>query len=373
MIEQESHLTVGIITPFREQQQYLTKILFNDELAAGFEEQLDLKVMTFDTCQGEERDIIFYSLVATTTHDLLNYVFPVSLENTQERVEEMLKMQRLNVGFSRAKERIHFVLSKPIAQFSGSIGRVLTHYHQILVDQSLPENEDTDQASPMERQVLDWIKKTTFLQRDQERIELRAQFKLGDYLRQLDPTYHHPSYRVDFLLHYRAPEKTVNVIIEYDGFVEHFTDHHRVHEGNHESFYRPQDIERQMVLESYGYKFLRINRFNMGQDPVKTLSDRLTKLVGAAVQNHESNGVGEIKKNIEDIESGESKICQRCQNDLPPSIRPPIKFAHADMTRPANVGPRATRITLDRGLRWYACKRSTSGSSPAPNKSCGAS
>jgi hypothetical protein len=49
-------------------------------------------------------------MVATPTQDLLNYVFPVSLENTQDRVEEMLKMQRLNVGFSRAKECIQLLL-----------------------------------------------------------------------------------------------------------------------------------------------------------------------------------------------------------------------------------------------------------------------
>jgi hypothetical protein len=36
-----------------------------------------------------------------------------------------------------------------------------------------------------------------------------------------------------------------------------------------------------MVLESYGYKFLRINRFNLGNDPVVTLSDRLYALIDA--------------------------------------------------------------------------------------------
>lgn len=316
MVEQESHMTVGVITPFREQQQYLTKMLFNDEQAAAFEEVLDLKVMTFDTCQGEEREVIFYSMVATPTQDLLNYIFPVNLDNTSDRVEEMLKMQRLNVGFSRAEERMHFVISKPVAQFSGSIGRVLTHYQQILTDRSVPESSETDPSSPMEVEVLDWIKKTAFFQRNQKNIELQAQFRIGDYLRQLDPTYHHPSYRVDFLLRYRGLEKTVNVIIEYDGFAEHFTDHHKVHEGNYESFYRPQDIERQMVLESYGYKVLRINRFNMGEDPVKTLSDRLTRLVGVAVQHHEPNGISAIKRNIERVENGDKKICPRCEQAL---------------------------------------------------------
>ncbi|UCH05343.1 MAG: hypothetical protein JSW05_04040 [Candidatus Thorarchaeota archaeon] len=34
-----------------------------------------LKIMTFDTCQGEERDIIFYSMVATGESDRLWGVF----------------------------------------------------------------------------------------------------------------------------------------------------------------------------------------------------------------------------------------------------------------------------------------------------------
>src|SRR5207245_2834137 len=92
IVDKKQGATVGIITPFREQQQYLTKMLYSDEYASRFEEELHLKIMTFDTCQGEEREIIFYSMVATPTQDLLNYIFPVTLSNTEERVEEMLKM-----------------------------------------------------------------------------------------------------------------------------------------------------------------------------------------------------------------------------------------------------------------------------------------
>src|SRR5690606_30082433 len=142
------------------------KLIFADPYADRFERDLRLKIMTFDTCQGEERDVIFYSMVATATHDVLNYVFPVMLENTEERVEEALKLQRVNVGFSRAKERIHFVLSKPVEQFRGSIGRVLTHYKALLEARSVPEVDDTDPKSPMERKVLDWITKTSFYQRN---------------------------------------------------------------------------------------------------------------------------------------------------------------------------------------------------------------
>lgn len=313
LVTEGALVTVGIITPFREQQQYLTKMLFNDAQGAVFEEKLKLKIMTFDSCQGEERDLILYSLVATATQDLLNYIFPVELDRTEERVEEMLKMQRLNVGFSRAKECVHFVLSKEIGMFTGSIGRVLNHYHQLLLDKSLPEAADTDPTSPMEAKVLDWVTKTPFYQRNAKRIELHAQFPIGEYLRQLDPTYQHPAYRVDFLMRYREDGTMANVIIEYDGFLEHFTNHHQVHVGNYESFYRPQDLERQMVLESYGYKFLRINRFNLGKDPVATLSARLAKLVDSATTTAAAGaGVSKMLEKVSSVENGDGQICRKC-------------------------------------------------------------
>src|SRR5262249_7052360 len=153
-------------------------------------------------------------------------------------------------------------LSKPIDQFGGSIARVLSHYKGVL-EQDLPTQDDLDPSSPMEKQVLDWLPKTGFFQKHREDIELQAQFEIGKYLKQLNPFYVHPKYRVDFLLTYRTDDDRVfNIVIEYDGFLEHFTEHGNIHEGNYDSYYRPEDVERQMILESYGYKFLRINRFN---------------------------------------------------------------------------------------------------------------
>ena len=40
-----------------------------------------------------------------------------------------------------------------------------------------------------------------------------------------------------------------------------------------------KDVYRQKVLEGYGYKFLRINKFNIGKDPIETLDNRLQNLV----------------------------------------------------------------------------------------------
>lgn len=305
--------SVGIITPFREQQLYLTREIFKSENASLYEDKLRLKIMTFDTCQGEERDLILYSMVATPDHDVLNYIFPVDLAATKDRVEDALKVQRLNVGFSRAKEGIHFVLSKPIDKFGGSVARVLQHYAGEL-NREPPSSDEVDPSSPMEKNVLDWLLKTPFYQRHRGQIELRPQFPIGDYLRQLDPHYVHPRYRVDFLLTYTtAQDAVINIVLEYDGFQEHFVEHGKVHEGNHERYYRPQDVERQMVLESYGYKFLRINRFNLGVDPVQTLSDRLYALVDAAQKEERSGVLERITSQVEGQEDGSWKTCKRCK------------------------------------------------------------
>ena len=102
------------------------------------------------------------------------------------------------------------------------------------------------------------------------------------------------------------------MIIEYDGFREHFLDHGKIHGGNYERYYRPEDIERQMVLESYGYKFLRVNRFNLGRDPVPILSKRLHDLMSKAKAAAPAQSVDVIQAQVQSLADGTSKPCQRC-------------------------------------------------------------
>ena len=68
-------------------------------------------------------------------------------------------------------------------------------------------------------------------------------------------------------------------MIEYDGFKEHFTDSENVNESNYTYYLKADDIYRQKILEGYGYKFLRINKFNIGKDQVETLNERLENIV----------------------------------------------------------------------------------------------
>ncbi len=311
LLDEEAPPTVGVITPFREQQSLLSRMFANHARASDFRGRLKIKVMTFDSCQGEERNIIFYSMVATRSHDLLNYIFPVALGDAEELVAEKLKMQRLNVGFSRAQEMVWFVLSKPLSEFKGSIGQAMRHFQRVLVT-PVASAAQTDPLSPMEKKVLDWIYSTRFYQTRADTVEVIPQFPLGEYLRQLDPHYRHPAWRVDFLVSVETASGVVYVVIEYDGFEYHFRKGVEIDVGNHERFLNESDVERQLTLESYGYRFLRLNRFNLGRDPVPTLSDRLERLLAAESPAQPTGAVRSIAEQANALVDKTARKCERC-------------------------------------------------------------
>ena len=316
---ESSRCSVGIITPHTNQQKLIASAVSDDLDRDYFYESLKLKIMTFDTCQGEEKDIIFYSMVASQVEDKLWGVFIKDLDSVDLEEGGQIKAQRLNVGFSRAKECMHFIISKPIETFKGAIGQALRHYSVVLRDAcQLPDTTDVDGRSPMEAKVLEWIKNTAFFQNNSNGIELKAQFPIGDYLKQLDPFYDHPAYRVDFLLLYRDGEnRQHSIIIEYDGFNEHFghfTQNADVDAFNYDSYYTAAHVEREKVLEGYGYKFLRINRFNLGEDPVSTLNERLLDLTRLKPKLTFAKVVHRL---VASQEAGRTKECPRCGNLLP--------------------------------------------------------
>jgi len=173
--------------------------------------------------------------------------------------------------------------SQDIGLYKGALAQALHHYQRVL-ERKTPDASQTDPNSPMEAKVLQWLQQSEFVQGQPDDVEIIPQFPIGDYLKQLDPTYEHPAWRVDFLLVCRTDKGTLHIVIEYDGFEFHFDKNKAgaVNVGNHERYLKDSDVERQLTLESYGYRFLRINRFNLGADPVATLDERLAKLVELA-------------------------------------------------------------------------------------------
>jgi len=273
--------SIGIITPHREQVTLLFDKINDLSIREWLFEKCKLKIMTFDTCQGEERDYIFYSMVATREKDRLKWIFPKNLEDSIER--ESIKAQRMNVGFSRAKETIHFILSKPIEEYQYEIEKALIHYKNELENGKKLHIGETDRKSPMEDEIQKYFYQTLFYKNNKEEIEFIPQFPIGKYLKQISKDYNHPLYKIDFLLIYDDQK----IVIEYDGFKEHFTDLENVNESNYNYYLKADDIYRQKILEGYGYKFLRINKFNIGKDPVEILNQRLGNIVKKKSRFHQ--------------------------------------------------------------------------------------
>lgn len=266
--------TLGVITPHPNQAAFINTVL-NESAISGWLHEHRLKIMTFDTCQGEERDYIFYSMVATTNIDKHFGIFPISMAESIKTGKEFgTREQRLNVGFSRAKETVHFVLSKPIEEYWGEVRNALVFYDKILKETTHVIG-GTDEKSAMEPLVQNYFYQTKFFEKNKEQVELVPQFPLGEYLARLDRNYTHPKYKVDFLLTFGKQK----IVIEYDGFKEHFIDLDDVDASNYESYLKADDVYRQKVLEGYGYKFLRLNKFNLGKDPINQLDGMLADIV----------------------------------------------------------------------------------------------
>ncbi len=171
--DEKLNISVGIITPHTNQQK-----LFIEELSKMpewdyFQKELKLKIMTFDTCQGEERDTVFYSMVASQYSDKLWAIFIKDLSKIDIEDEGKIKAQRLNVGFSRAKECMHFILSKDIEEYTGSIGAALRHYQYTLKEAKKERSRsETDPKSKMEPEVMNWFYQTNFWKQNKEKYRI---------------------------------------------------------------------------------------------------------------------------------------------------------------------------------------------------------
>ena len=327
LLEHDPAPSVGVITPHTEQQAHIASLIHDHPRSDEIYSKLRLKVMTFDTCQGEEREIIFYSLVATKEKDRLMYVFPKTLnKDDSEEVDHNLRLQRLNVGLSRGQEKIVFVHSKPLDQYSSALKTALFHYRNELDRaQALPTPDELDASSPMERMVLHWFSQVPIIQELGDNCEIIAQFELGKYMRQLDPSYRHPDYRGDFLIRVSEGDRVHQLVIEYDGFEFHFergVPAGQINSSTWQSYLTSADLEREKVLESFGVWMIRLNKFNIGKDPVATIDALLRKRLDMLSNGHHPHvlvkAVAEKAAEVEEgLKSGDYKRCTKCDRDLP--------------------------------------------------------
>ena len=320
--------TVGIITPHTEQQAYIAKLVGEHPRSDEFYDELRLKIMTFDTCQGEEREIIFYSLVATEEKDRLAYVFPSKLDRDHaEEVDHNLRLQRLNVGLSRGQEKIVFVHSKAPEKYASALRVALQHYRNELERaKSMPTEEDVDAASRMEQEGIALAGPSPNDPRPRRRLRNPRQFRAwtlseGNWT----PRINHPDYRVDFLIRMDVGDRQHQLVLEYDGFEYHFAKDvpsGMINSTTWRAYLTEDDLEREKVLESFGYPMIRLNRFNLGKDPVATIDTMLRERLETMLNGSEPHDL--IKKDAETaneieegLKTGDYKRCKKCDRDLP--------------------------------------------------------
>ncbi len=145
--------------------------------------------------------MVYYSFVQDKKLDNadLKSIYP-TIGGTADNIRR-LKMQRLNVGFSRAKDIMVFVHSMPLADYSDTrLGDALRHYEKIPQrgPGSLHRGRKRFRFAGRKR-ALPLITQTRFFQENRDKLRLIAQFEIGKYIRE---EYHRniPRYRVDFLL-----------------------------------------------------------------------------------------------------------------------------------------------------------------------------
>jgi very-short-patch-repair endonuclease len=282
--------SIGIITSFKEQQARMEQALNEKLNLPHLRKNHDLAVWFVGDVQGEERDLVYYSFVEDEKYGNgdLRTIYPV-LGGTADSIRS-LKMQRLNVGFSRAKDTMAFVHSMPVEKYANTrLGDALKHYDRVLAECRKSDFFVEDPSvfgSPAEKDLYALLTSTGFVKTNRECVRIIPQFKIGEYL-QAEFARHVPKYRVDFLMTFSRGGKEQTLILEYDGVEYHTKNPDVVTKYTFSQQYLDYDVSRQLELESYGYRFLRLNKFNLqpeqkGETRVEVL-DRLLQKAFATV------------------------------------------------------------------------------------------
>ena len=311
--------SIWIITPHTNQQKALEDAISAVPWSDYFYEKFNLKIMTFDSCQWEERDVIYYSMVATREEDNLRWVFIKDLASVNDEENWILKSQRLNVWFSRPKESIVFVLSKPIEEYSGEIRKTLNHFWEER-ENNLENSDFVTNIENSEYAILKQLSQTDFYKEHNDNLKIIPNFDLSSYLKQLDPYYNHPKFKQDFFIVYTNEKwKETKIIFEYDDL------NSNIENWNSELYVSENDIYMEKVLESYWYKFIRLNEFSLWKDKIDTLNQKMKMLIWEKVEkkSEEELEVQTDEENdwaiLEDmqivmkwLEDWTFKICDKC-------------------------------------------------------------
>jgi len=214
--------TFGIVCLFEEQMR-----LVNELVASAVDDDArhahDLVVVNPDGFQGDERDVVLYSL----SYDGVN-MEQAALSARQADRPHIQGM--LNVAFTRARDELHVFHTAPIAEFGMASGKGT---------------------------LLDWLKHCATVERTTTNVASRglvatqSEFE-ADVIRALNAQgivtrAQYPS--CGFFIDVVAEKGGQRVAIECDGEIWHHDEHGHL---------RVEDVQRQEILERAGWRVLRI-------------------------------------------------------------------------------------------------------------------
>lgn len=219
--------TFAILTFFNDQAELIRKVFEDNRI----KESDNLKIAVIEGIQGDEKDIVIYSLVIRDPSQKRQYA-PLTGETGDIRAD--INAGRVNVAFSRAKLQVHCILSLPIEKVPSGI----------------------------------WIKKYLEYVRDNGEVSA-SKLTLNPFDSYFEEEFYHLlkkklgkgytiqnqvescGFKIDFVATNLTTGK--QLALECDG-PTHFQDHIDEAYG----IYVDSDIQRQGVLESAGWEFFRI-------------------------------------------------------------------------------------------------------------------
>ncbi|MCX6724332.1 MAG: AAA domain-containing protein [Candidatus Staskawiczbacteria bacterium] len=219
--------TFAVLTFFNDQAELIRRVFEDNKV----KENEKLKIAVIEGIQGDEKDIIIYSFVIRDPSQKKQYI-PLTGETGDIRAG--INAGRVNVAFSRAKLQVHCLLSLPIEKIPSGIW--IKKYLEYV-----RENGEVS-ASKLILKKFD-----SYFEEEFYHILKKKLGKGYSIQNQVESC----GFKIDFVV---TNLKTGNQLaIECDG-PTHFRD--SVDEAY--GIYVENDIQRQLVLESAGWKFFRI-------------------------------------------------------------------------------------------------------------------
>lgn len=250
--------SIAILAFFNEQAELIRNTI----------KDKDVKVSIIDGIQGDERDIVIYSLTIKDPHDKRRYI---ALTGEGGEIRKDIAAGRVNVAFSRARLQVHCVTSLPTEIWPDGIW--IKKYLEYIdkngtaARRHLKDGQKFD--SGFEKQVFEY---------------LSSEFNANEFT--LETQTESLGFFIDLVIHSNGRK----LAIECDG-PTHFV-------GGDGQVYVQDDWERQGALEAAGWNFYRISYYNWIEDE-KNEKEALVDFIKKYFENKDHKNKTDVVKELE--------------------------------------------------------------------------